>query len=128
MSIPDNCSYTKTHEWVRIDGDLAVAGITDHAQESLGDITYVELPSSGQRVEQGGELGVIESVKAASDLYAPLSGEVAEANAALADQPELVNESPYERGWLVKLRDVSGDELASLMDAEAYGAFLESEA
>ena len=128
MDVAINCQFTRTHEWVRVEGALAVVGITDHAQEALGDITFVELPSAGQDMTQGGELGVIESVKAASDFHSPLSGQVAESNAALDGKPELINESPYDQGWLVKLRGVKEEQLASLMDAAGYRRFLESEA
>jgi len=128
MDVAGNCQFTRTHEWVRIEGELAVVGITDHAQEALGDITFVELPSVGQDMTQGGELGVIESVKAATDFHSPLSGQVAEINEALDGKPELINESPYDQGWIVKLRGVKEDQLASLMDAAGYRRFLESEA
>lgn len=125
---PQDCKFTKTHEWVRAAGDLVVMGITDHAQAALGDITFIELPAAGTGVEAGGELGVIESVKAAGDLYAPVSGEVAEVNRDLKEQPELVNASPYAAGWMVKLRGSNAAELAALMDAEAYRQFLAKDA
>jgi len=128
MSIPDDCKFTKTHEWVRMEGGLAIVGITDHAQQALGDITFVELPTAGTDVERGGEMGVIESVKAASDVYSPLTGQVAEVNKELDDKPELVNESPYELGWIVKLSGVDQQQVAPLMDAGAYRQFVESEA
>jgi len=127
MSIPENCRYTKSHEWVRAEGDLAVVGITNHAQEALGDITFVELPSVGQDMTQGSEMGVIESVKAASDLYSPLCGQVAEVNQELDGKPELVNESPYDQGWIVKLGGINEEQLCALMDAAGYQQFLESE-
>jgi glycine cleavage system H protein len=117
--------YAESHEWVKIDGDLAVVGISDHAQESLGDITFVELPSVGAAVQKGKECGVIESVKAASDLYSPVSGEVAEVNGELESAPEKINGSPHEEGWLFKVRNVDAAELESLMDAAAYADFLE---
>ncbi|MBD3344770.1 MAG: glycine cleavage system protein GcvH [Chitinivibrionales bacterium] len=127
MSSPDDRKYAKSHEWVKIDGDTAVIGITDHAQDSLGDITFVEMPQSGTQLSKGKEFGVIESVKAASDLYAPVSGEVAEVNDALGNQPELVNTSPYDQGWIVKLKNVDTAGLDDLMDSSAYDSFLESE-
>ena len=100
---PDNCRYEKTHEWVRIEGDLAVVGITDHAQDSLGDITFIELPNTGTSVQKNTECGVIESVKAASDLLSPITGEIAEVNGSLETSPELVNREPYGKGWLYKI-------------------------
>lgn len=96
MSLPDDRSYLKTHEWVKIEGDTAVIGISDHAQDSLGDITFVELPAPGTKLTRGSEFGVVESVKAASDLYAPVSGEVSESNGRLENEPETVNASPYD--------------------------------
>ena len=104
MSVPKNLRYTKSHEWVRVEGDNAVVGITDHAQKELTDIVYVEPPQVGDNVEATKECAVVESVKAASDIYAPVSGEVVEANAALANAPELVNKDPYGKGWLFKVK------------------------
>ena len=124
---PIDRRYAKTHEWVKIDGTTAVMGITDHAQHALGDITFVERPAAGKKVQQGKGCGVIESVKAASDIFAPVSGEVAETNAVLETNPGLVNEDPYGKGWLVKFRNVNPAELAVLMDAAAYDAFAASE-
>ena len=124
---PDDRRYNKTHEWVKEEGDFALIGITDFAQESLGDITFVELPSVGETVEQGVECGVIESVKAASDIYAPVSGKIVEVNAALENKPETINESPYEAGWIFKLKDFSEEEFENLMDADQYDALLETE-
>jgi glycine cleavage system H protein len=112
--------FTKDHEWVRLDGDLAVVGITDYAQSQLGDVVYVELPEIGRRVEQGKEAAVVESVKAASEVYAPVSGEVAEVNEALAADPAAVNADPMGQGWFLKLRLDDPKELDSLMDEEAY--------
>jgi glycine cleavage system H protein len=112
--------FTKDHEWVRLDGDLAVVGITDYAQSQLGDVVYVELPEIGRRVEQGKEAAVVESVKAASEVYAPVSGEVAEVNEALAADPAAVNADPLGQGWFLKLRLDDPKELDSLMDEEAY--------
>jgi glycine cleavage system H protein len=119
--------YTKEHEWVRIDGDLAVVGITDYAQSQLGDVVYVELPEIGRRVEQGKEAGVVESVKAASEVYAPVSGEVVEVNEALAGDPARVNADPIGEGWFIKLRLDDPKQLDTLMDEEAYKRFVEEQ-
>jgi glycine cleavage system H protein len=116
--------YTKDHEWVRIDGDVAVVGITAYAAEQLGDVVFVETPAAGKSFAQGGEMAVVESVKAASDVYAPISGAVVEGNAALADSPQLVNESPEGDGWFVKLTPANAGELDAMMDKAAYDAFL----
>src|SRR6476469_5554676 len=104
MASPNDRKYTNEHEWVRLQGDTAEVGITEYAQAELGDVVYVELPAPGTQVKQGETFGVVESVKAASDLYAPLSGEVLEANATLQDTPELVNTEPYGGGWMLKVR------------------------
>src|SRR5205814_10086217 len=112
--------FTKDHEWVRQEGDLVVIGISDYAQSQLGDVVYVELPEIGRQVEQGKEAAVVESVKAASEVYAPVSGEVAEVNEALAADPAMVNADPLGDGWFVKLRIDDLKELDSLMDEEAY--------
>ncbi|GFM35357.1 glycine cleavage system protein GcvH [Desulfovibrio psychrotolerans] len=125
MKTPDNLLYNKTHEWADIDGDIAVVGITDFAQELLGDITFVELPGVGDTVAAGAEMGSIESVKAASELYAPVSGEVIAVNSALEDSPEKVNESPYEEGWLIKVRISS--EPGNLLSATEYAELAASE-
>ena len=124
--IPPECRYTETHEWVKIEGALAIVGITDHAQKALGDITYLELPALEIKVVKGGECGMVESVKAASDIYSPLSGEVAEVNKALEQTPEKVNQSPYQEGWMFKLKNFDRRELDQLMDAAAYQTFLET--
>jgi len=121
---PNDRKYASSHEWVRMEGDLAVVGITDHAQKALGDITFVDLPEVGKAVKQAGEFGVIESVKAASDLYAPVSGEVAEANAELETKPEIINQDPYGKGWIIKIRNVNQAELGKLLDASGYEATL----
>ena len=122
--VPTDCRYTKEHEWVRIDGDLAVVGITDYAQKALGDITYIELPVDGRQVKQSEEFAVIESVKAAADIYAPISGRVAEANQALVESPEIMNEDPHQAGWICKLADFDRTELGNLLSAEQYEALL----
>jgi len=119
-NVPDNLHYSKDHEWVRVDGDTAVIGITDHAQEQLGDVVYVELPKAGDEFAANDSFGSVESVKAVSDVIAPLSGEVLEVNSAVADAPETVNEDPYGEGWLVRVRLSDPGEADSLMDAEAY--------
>ena len=116
--------YTKDHEWIRVDGDLAVVGITDYAQSQLGDVVYVELPEIGRRVEQGEEAAVVESVKAASEVYAPVSGEVVEVNEALAADPARVNADPIGEGWFIKLRLDDPKQLDTLMDEEAYKRFV----
>jgi glycine cleavage system H protein len=119
--------FTKDHEWVRLDDDLAVIGITDYAQSQLGDVVYVELPEPGHRVEQGKEAAVVESVKAASEVYAPVSGEVAEVNDALAADPAKVNADPLGEGWFMKLRLDDPKELDGLMDEAAYQRFVEEQ-
>ena len=126
MASPAECKYTKDHEWVRLDGDTAVVGITTYAQQELGDVVFVELPTAGASVTQGESFGVVESVKAASDLYAPISGEVLEANGALADAPELVNTASFGDGWMLKLRPSNPADLDSLMDAAAYDSYTET--
>jgi glycine cleavage system H protein len=117
--------YTRDHEWVRVDGDVAVIGITDYAQTQLGDVVYVELPELGRRVDQGKEAAVVESVKAASEVYAPLSGEVVAVNDALSGEPGKVNADPLGEGWFLKLRIADPKELDGLMDEAAYAAFVE---
>ncbi len=124
MSTPDTLKYTEDHEWVRLDGDTAVIGITDHAQEELGDITYVELPAEGKKVCSGEEIAVIESVKAASDILAPIAGTVSELNNTLDDEPEAINDSPYENGWICKLTDIDTAAVDALMSAADYEAFI----
>jgi glycine cleavage system H protein len=123
---PNDRKYSSTHEWAKIDGELAVIGITDHAQETLGDITFVELPKIGLKVEKAKECGVIESVKAASDLYSPISGEVAEINTSLVASPEIINKSPYDDGWLFKIKAISHAEADSLLDASGYKQSIEN--
>jgi len=122
--VREGLRYTRTHEWVRVEGDVAVVGVTDFAQSELGDITYLELPEPGTVVKQGESMGVIESVKAAADIYAPVSGEVVEVNRSVVDSPELVNKSPYDEAWLAKIRLSAAEELERLMDAAAYRQFL----
>ncbi|MGM0520872.1 MAG: glycine cleavage system protein GcvH [Pseudomonadota bacterium] len=124
--VPGNLQYAESHEWVLDNGDGTVTvGITDHAQEALGDVVFVELPEMGQMISKGDEFGVIESVKAASDLYAPINGEVIEVNEALEDAPENVNEAPYEDGWIMKVRLDGAVE--GLLDADGYQATIDAE-
>lgn len=120
MEIPQDYKYTRTHEWVKIDGDVVTIGITDFAQSELGDITYLELPGVGANLQQSEPFGVVESVKAASDIYAPVTGEVVEENAAAIDSPEVVNSSPYGDAWLLKIRVTEASQLEGLLDADAY--------
>jgi glycine cleavage system H protein len=122
--IPADLRYTKEHEWVRLDGDLATVGITDHAADQLGDIVFVELPAVGTALRQLATFGVVESVKAVSDLFAPLGGEVVEVNAALASTPEAVNSDPYGAGWLVRVRVADRAEMDALLDPAAYEALV----
>jgi glycine cleavage system H protein len=119
--------YTKEHEWIRVEGDTATVGITDFAQGQLGDIVFVEVPEAGRQVSKGGEAAVVESVKAASDVYAPVSGEVVEGNPALADEPALVNSDPEGEGWFFKLSLSDPSELDGLLDADAYKSFCDSQ-
>ena len=118
--------YSKDHEWVRLEGDLVVVGISQYAQEQLGDIVYVELPEIGKKLDKGAEAAVVESVKAASEVFAPIAGEVAEVNSALADAPAKVNEDPEGAGWFMKLKPDSRTDIDALMDADAYKAFVET--
>ena len=126
--VPSELKYTKSHEWVRMDDDgIATIGITDHAQELLGDLVFVELPEVGTELGVGAECAVVESVKAASDVYSPLSGEVVEANETLAESPETINQDAYEEGWIFRLRLADPSELDGLLDADSYAEHAESE-
>lgn len=128
MATPQHLKYAKSHEWLKDNGDGTVTvGISDHAQEALGDVVYVELPEVGRRLEAGEAFGVIESVKAASDVYAPVAGTVVAVNEALQDAPETINDAPYEAGWLMTLEPEAPVERADLLDAAAYDAFVEAE-
>ena len=120
MEFPNDCKYTKDHEWVRVEGDKVIVGITEFAQSELGDLVFVDLPAVGKTVATHGTLCVVESTKAASDVYSPVAGTVAERNDALADDPGLINRTPYSDGWIVKLSGVSDAEIAGLMSAEEY--------
>jgi len=124
VGYPDDLKYSKEHEWVRLDGERAVVGITDHAQSELGDVVYVELPEVGKALEREGALAVVESVKAVSDVYAPFSGTVLEANKKLNDAPETINTSPHDEGWIAVVKVSDASELEDLMDAAAYEAFI----
>jgi glycine cleavage system H protein len=127
MNVPPDLHYTKDHEWIRVEGDAAVIGITDFAQDSLGDVVFVELPSVGTNVAAGATFGVVESNKSVSDLFAPVAGEVIAVNERLAEQPELVNQSPYDQGWMIRLRIVPPADLDGLLDAAAYQSHVASE-
>ncbi|MGK0617989.1 glycine cleavage system protein GcvH [Meiothermus cerbereus] len=126
MNYPSELKYTKTHEWVRLEGDVAVVGITDFAQDALGDVVFVDLPQVGKKVEAAAAVAVVESVKTASDIYAPLSGEIIEVNSALTDKPELINQSPYGEGWLFKMK-VNPESANGLLSAAEYQAVAESQ-
>lgn len=124
-NIPENLKYTKDHEWIRHESDgTCLVGITDHAQDSLGDVTFVELPAIGESFEEGATFGVVESVKAASDLYFPLSGEITEVNEILVDSPEKVNEDPYGDGWMVRIRPTDSSESGGLLSPDQYKEIL----
>ena len=125
---PADFRYTKEHEWVRVEGEIGTIGITDHAQHELGDIVYVDLPKPGTKLEKGKTLGSVESVKAVSDVYAPVSGEVVEINSALADAPEKLNQDPHGDAWLVKLKVSAPQELNELMPAADYEKYVGAEA
>jgi glycine cleavage system H protein len=124
LSVPQDLQYTRSHEWVRTDGDTATVGISDHAQDELGDVVFVELPDEGATFDAGESFGTVESVKAVSDVYAPVGGEVVEVNSSLEDAPEKINDDPYGEGWLVKLR-TSGE--ADLLSPEEYEKVVEEE-
>ena len=121
---PDDLRYTREHEWVRFDGDEATVGITDYAQEELGDIVYVELPQEGDQLKRSDSFAIVESVKAASDVYSPLSGEVVATNAELAAKPELANEDPYGTGWMIRIKRSDASESDELLDAAGYEALI----
>ena len=124
---PEEFRYTKEHEWVKAEGDIGVVGITDHAQEELGDIVYVDLPKIGTKLEQGKSLGSVESVKAVSDIYSPVSGEVIEINESLTTTPEKLNEDPHGAAWLVKLRMSAPDEAKQLLSSSDYQTYIKAE-
>jgi len=124
MNYPENFHYTKEHEWVSVEGDVGTIGITDHAQHELGDIVYVDLPRAGTSVTQGKTIGSVESVKAVSDIYSPVSGEVIEANQVLAEAPEKLNDDPHGVAWLVKIRLASPEEIKNLLSAADYRTYI----
>ena len=124
MNVPENLKYTKDHEWVSIDGDIATVGVTEFAQSELGDIVFVELDTEGDTMDQNEVFGTIEAVKTVSDLFMPLSGEITEVNSGLEDAPESVNESPYENGWMIKIKLSDTSELDGLLDVAAYKALI----
>ncbi len=124
MNVPDNLKYTSDHEWVLVDGDVALVGITDHAQEELTDVVFVELPERDKTFDQGDAVGVVESVKAASDIYAAISGEIVEVNEDLSDDPSLINADPYGDGWIYKISINLESEVEALMDPEDYEDFI----
>jgi len=127
MEIPKGLKYSKEHEWVATEDTVATVGITDHAQEQLGEIVYIELPSVGDKISKDDPFGVVESVKAVSDIYAPISGTVTEINQELVESPEMVNEDPYGDGWLIKIRVTDAAELDDLMDSEEYQGMVAEE-
>ena len=124
MNFTTNVKYTKEHEWIRLEGDVAYVGITDYAQEQLGDIVFVDIPTEGETLAADEVFGTIEVVKTISDLFLPVTGEILEQNEALADQPELVNQDPYGEGWLIKIKPTADADFDSLLDAEAYKALI----
>ena len=125
---PEDSRYAKSHEYVHVEGGVGTIGITDYAQKELGDVVFVELPQVGAELEQGDELGSIESVKAVSELFSPVSGEVVEVNEALTEKPELVNTDPYGDGWMIRVKLATPEEVDELMDAEEYEEYIEKEA
>jgi len=124
MNVPDELRYNKSHEWVRLEGEVATIGITDHAQEELTDVVFVELPEVGRALDAGDPTAVVESVKAASDIYSPIAGEVVEANDAVESDPSLVNRDPYGEGWIFKVKVKDASQVDALMDAAAYRSMI----
>lgn len=127
MEFPKDVKYTKEHEWVRVEGNIATVGITDYAQDSLGDVVYLELPQDGANVTKDETFGVVESVKAVSDLYSPISGTVAEINDALVDNPEVINDDPYGDAWMLKVEMSSPAEIKELLTSDEYKKYVEEE-
>lgn len=125
--IPEKLKYSKEHEWVKVEGDLVVIGITDHAQEKLGEIVYLELPAKGEKIDKEEAFGVVESTKAVSDIYAPITGEIVEVNSSLITAPERINKDPYEDGWLVKVKVTDKKDLDGLLNEKEYADFLKDE-
>ncbi len=126
MNIPVDLKYTEDHEWIRVEGDIAVVGVTDFAQGELGDVVFVEIETEGEELDKGETFGTVEAVKTVSDLFMPVGGEVAEFNEALADEPELINKDPYGKGWMIKIKIVDNNELDALISAEEYQKLLEA--
>jgi glycine cleavage system H protein len=127
MNLPEDLKYSKEHEWVRVSGNIATIGISDYAQDQLGEIVFVELPDEGEEFEKDDAFGVVESVKSVNDIYAPLSGRIVEVNDPVVDSPEIVNEDPYAEGWLVKIEISDVKELGELMSAKDYAAYIKEE-
>src|SRR3990167_3043564 len=127
MNFPEDLKYTKEHEWVRVKGNVAIVGITDWAQDQLGDVVFVELPDEGEEIEKADTFGVVESTKSVSDLYVPVSGKVVEVNDPLLDSPEIINEDCYGEGWMIKVEIEDKAELNDLMSAEEYEAYIKKE-
>lgn len=127
MNIPDDLKFTSGHEWIRVEENVVTIGITDFAQDQLGDIVFVELPEGGESVEKGDTFGVVESTKSVSDLFAPISGKVIETNDPLLDSPEVINEDPYGEGWMIKVQMKNPDDIEPLLDAKGYQKYLEEE-
>lgn len=127
MNVPADLKYSKSHEWVKVEGDVALVGITDYAQDQLGDVVFIELPAQGKKMEATKEFGSIESVKSVSELISPLSGDVVAINDELVKHPETVNASPYEKGWMIKIKFTSPAELDGLLTADAYKSFITEE-
>ena len=125
-NVPQNLKYTKEHEWARVSGNTVVVGVTQHAQEALGDVVYVELPKVGSTITAGKQFGVIESTKAVSELYAPITGKVVKVNEALSDKPDTVNMDPYGEGWIIEVEPSDSKQLAGLLDATAYAELLKN--
>ena len=126
MNIPVDLKYTEDHEWIRVEGDIAVVGVTDFAQGELGDVVFVEIETEGEELDKGETFGTVEAVKTVSDLFMPVGGEVAEFNEALADEPELINNDPYGKGWMIKIKIADNSELDALISAEEYQKLLEA--
>lgn len=125
MKFAEGIGYQDSHEWAKQEGDLVLVGISDYAQDSLGDIVFVEFPAVGRKLKKGEAFGVVESVKAASDIFSPITGEVVEVNKALSDNPELLNEDPFGKGWIIKVKPEAAGEIGSLLDAAAYKTYVE---
>ncbi len=126
MNVPENLKYTEDHEWVKVEGDIATIGITDYAQKELGDIVYVEVETEGEELSAGDTFGTVEAVKTVADMFMPVSGEVTEKNESLEDEPELINNSPYEKGWIIKIKISDSSEVDKLLSANAYKEKIQS--